>query len=47
MPAEANIFILQARPETVWSSKKKEPITKKGTAMDHMLSSLMTGQKFG
>ena len=47
MPAEANIFILQARPETVWSSKKKAPVSKKGTAMDHMLSSLMSGQKFG
>ncbi|MBO31674.1 MAG: phenylphosphate synthase subunit beta [Rhodospirillaceae bacterium] len=45
MPAEANIFILQARPETVWSSKKKEPVAKKGTAMDHILSSLMKGQK--
>lgn len=45
MPDEANIFILQARPETVWSSKKKEPVAKKGSAMDHILASLMTGQK--
>ncbi len=44
MPAGANIFILQARPETVWANKKTEPVS--GGAknpMEHILSSVMTG----
>ncbi len=44
MPADANIFILQARPETVWSSKKKEPVAVTGSAMDHILASVMEGK---
>jgi pyruvate,water dikinase len=44
MPAEANIFILQARPETVWSSKKKEPVAATGSALDHILASVMEGK---
>jgi pyruvate,water dikinase len=46
MPAGGNIFILQSRPETVWNDKKKKPVSKPGaTAMDHILSSVMTGVK--
>jgi len=46
MPSGSNIFILQARPETVWNDKKPEPISKSGaSAMDHILSSIMTGVK--
>lgn len=46
MPAGSNIFILQARPETVWNDRKPEPKSKPGaSAMDHILSSIMTGVK--
>lgn len=46
VPAGGNVFILQARPETVWSSKKKDPVTKKkGSALDHILSSVMAGKE--
>ncbi len=39
-----NLFILQARPETVWANKKKESVTGgKKTAMEYILSSVMTG----
>ncbi len=47
LPAGGNIFILQARPETVWSEKKAAaPVA--GTAassMDYILSSLLAGRK--
>ena len=47
MPEGGNIFILQARPETVWSNKAAEVVsTAKGSsAMDHILSSMMAGKK--
>ena len=47
MAGTGNVFILQSRPETVWSSKKKEPEPggPKKTAMDHILASIMTGKK--
>lgn len=48
MPEGGNIFILQARPETVWSNKEAEPVTDSasaGSAMDHILSSMMAGKK--
>ncbi|GAB4350474.1 MAG: hypothetical protein Kow006_13300 [Gammaproteobacteria bacterium] len=46
VPSGGNIFILQARPETVWSTKKREPVSKvKGTALDHILSSVMAGKE--
>jgi pyruvate,water dikinase len=48
MPKGGNIFILQARPETVWSEKKTESVsarTKGKTAMDFILSSMMEGKK--
>ncbi|HED12692.1 MAG TPA: phenylphosphate synthase subunit beta [Gammaproteobacteria bacterium] len=39
-----NLFILQARPETVWSNKKKASVCGGNkTAMDHILSSMMAG----
>ncbi len=44
MPAGANIFILQARPETVWANKKSEPVSCGAkNPMEHILSSVMTG----
>ncbi|MBI2313826.1 MAG: phenylphosphate synthase subunit beta [Betaproteobacteria bacterium] len=48
LPAGGNIFILQARPETVWSEKIQPAITNPGaSAMDYILSSLLTGKKVG
>jgi pyruvate, water dikinase len=42
----SNILILQARPETVWSSKQTatQSVAAK-SAMDHILASLMSGKK--
>ncbi|MDR2240544.1 MAG: phenylphosphate synthase subunit beta [Zoogloeaceae bacterium] len=51
LPAGGNIFILQARPETVWSEKRAKESTesasaaKAASAMDFILSSLLTGKK--
>lgn len=46
MAAGGNIFILQARPETVWATKKSEPVAGGNkTAMEHILSSVMGGVK--
>ncbi|TRZ55508.1 MAG: phenylphosphate synthase subunit beta [Rhodocyclaceae bacterium] len=46
LPAGGNIFILQARPETVWSEKQAAPIASaNASAMDYILSSLLTGKK--
>ncbi len=50
MPEGGNIFILQARPETVWSSKKPESVSaaiQGGSAMDHILASMMAGKAVG
>jgi pyruvate,water dikinase len=46
LPSGGNIFILQARPETVWSEKSQRPgANPGGSAMDYILSSLLTGKK--
>jgi Phosphoenolpyruvate synthase/pyruvate phosphate dikinase len=46
LPAGGNIFILQARPETVWSAKQQTSGAKAGgSAMDYILSSLLAGKK--
>jgi pyruvate,water dikinase len=46
MAAGGNIFILQARPETVWANKKNKPVSGGNkTAMEHILSSVMGGVK--
>jgi pyruvate,water dikinase len=46
LPSGGNIFILQARPETVWSEKSQRPgANLGGSAMDYILSSLLTGKK--
>ncbi|MCK0513190.1 PEP/pyruvate-binding domain-containing protein [Aromatoleum buckelii] len=47
MPPGGNVFILQARPETVWSSKKVQAITEASpnkSAMDFILASMMEGR---
>ncbi|CAG4883261.1 Putative phosphoenolpyruvate synthase/pyruvate phosphate dikinase, N-terminal domain [Georgfuchsia toluolica] len=46
LPAGGNVFILQARPETIWSNKQQTPVsTGCASAMDYILSSLLTGKK--
>ena len=45
LAAGGNIFILQARPETVWGSKATAPVPQAGTAMDYILSSMLAGKR--
>ena len=46
LPAGGNIFILQARPETVWSVRKQAPVAKAASsAMDYIVSGMLTGKK--
>lgn len=46
LPAGGNVFILQARPETIWSNKQKECASRGATsAMDYIVSSLLTGKR--
>ncbi len=46
LPTGGNIFILQARPETVWSGKKAAPVSSSGTsAMDYILAGMLAGRK--
>ena len=48
LPAGGNIFILQARPETVWSAKPRQAVSAAGmSSVDHILSSMMEGIKVG
>lgn len=37
-----SIFILQCRPETVWSKKKKEPVIKVKSGFDLIMSRATT-----
>ena len=46
LPSGGNIFILQARPETVWSTRGQAAVgASAGSAMDYILSSLLQGKK--
>ncbi len=46
LPAGGNIFILQARPETIWSDKPKVAASGgAASAMDYIVSSLIAGKK--
>jgi pyruvate,water dikinase len=46
LPAGGNIFILQARPETIWSEKASAPASGGAmSAMDFIVSSLIAGKK--
>lgn len=48
LPAGGNIFILQARPETVWSARPAPAAANAGaTAMDYILAGMLTGKKVG
>ena len=46
LPAGGNLFVLQARPETVWSQKSQPTSAHAGgSAMDYILSSMLAGKK--
>ncbi len=46
LPAGGNIFILQARPETVWSARATAPSAAgPKTALDHILATMIQGQR--
>jgi pyruvate,water dikinase len=46
LPAGGNIFILQARPETVWSKKPQgQGSAAVGSAMEYILSGMLTGRR--
>jgi pyruvate,water dikinase len=48
LPAGGNIFILQARPETVWSAKTQTGRgCAGGSAMDYILSGMLAGKRVG
>jgi hypothetical protein len=43
MPPD-NLFMLQARPETVWSNRESKPMTKKDLSyMDYMADRFIEG----
>ncbi len=46
LPFPDNVFIVQARPETVWSQKKPEPLLSGKTAMDLVMQRAMQTIKF-
>jgi pyruvate,water dikinase len=45
LPFGGNIFILQARPETVWSQKQKSVAKAGVSAMDYILASMLEGKR--
>ena len=48
LPSGGNIFILQARPETVWSVRAQAADARPATsAMDYILSAMLAGKKVG
>jgi pyruvate,water dikinase len=46
LPAGGNIYILQARPETIWSNRQQAAtVTASSSAMDYIVSSLLAGKR--
>jgi pyruvate,water dikinase len=46
LPAGGNIFILQARPETIWSNRQQAPVsTGSASAMDYIVANLIAGKR--
>ncbi len=45
VPAGGNVFVLQARPETVWSVRTRAAEGARGSAMDYIVSSLLAGKR--
>lgn len=48
LPVGGNLFILQARPETVWNARSQKALASAGaSAMDYILSGMLAGKKVG
>lgn len=46
LPYKGEVFILQGRPETVWSQKEVKPIVEpKKSALEHIVAGLLAGKK--
>jgi pyruvate,water dikinase len=46
LPAGGNIFILQARPETIWSNKQQAPVSSgSASAMDYIVTNMIAGKR--
>jgi pyruvate,water dikinase len=45
LPFPQNVFILQSRPETVWSQRKKEPVLGKKSAFDLLMESALARKR--
>jgi pyruvate,water dikinase len=46
LPYKGEIYIVQSRPETVWSRKKVEPVVKpRASALEHIVAGLIEGRK--
>jgi pyruvate,water dikinase len=46
LPFKGEVFILQSRPETVWSQKEIKPIVEpKKSALEHIVAGLIAGKK--
>lgn len=46
LPFRGEIYILQSRPETVWSQKEVKPLVEpKASVMDHIVAGLIKGRK--
>lgn len=45
LPVGGNIFILQARPETVWSERPQPAVGKGASAMDYILAGMLQGKR--
>jgi pyruvate,water dikinase len=45
LPYKGQIYILQSRPETVWSQKEAKPVVEpKGSAIEHIIAGLIKGR---
>lgn len=46
LPFKGEVFILQSRPETVWSQKEVKPVVEpKKSALEHIVAGLLSGKK--
>ncbi|HMK34513.1 MAG TPA: PEP/pyruvate-binding domain-containing protein [Desulfomonilaceae bacterium] len=46
LPYKGELFILQSRPETVWSQKEAKPLVEpKKSALEHIVAGLLSGKK--
>lgn len=46
LPYKGEIYIVQSRPETVWSQKEAKPVVKpRATALEHIVAGLIEGRK--